>query len=73
MPDLVSTLRGIAYENGDMMVLVAMKVRHESEAVFFELMTEAGFGVVEKGEISLPVLGCEGEKIEIYGFMLGGR
>jgi len=73
VPDLVSTLRGVALGNSDVLVLVAMKVRHETEAVFFDLMTEWNFEIVERGEITLLVLGGEDEKIDIFGFMLEGR
>lgn len=36
-------------------VIVAMKVRHSSEDVFFALMAEAGFGV--EGKLALPLRG----------------
>jgi predicted nicotinamide N-methyase len=71
VPDLVNTLRGVAEGNRDVLVLVAMKVRHETEMVFFDLMTESGFVVKGKGGIPLPVLEGEDERIEIYGFQRG--
>lgn len=52
------------------MVLLAMKVRHESEMVFFELMEEGGFVVREKCSLPLPVLGGEAEEIEVFVFGL---
>ena len=45
-----------------------MKVRHESEMVFFDLMSESDFAISEKCKIPLPVLGGEGEEIEILSF-----
>jgi hypothetical protein len=64
----VKTLRAVAEGNREVVVLLAMKVRHESELVFFDLMTEAGFGVMEKCRVPLPVLDGEGERIEIFDF-----
>jgi hypothetical protein len=68
----VKTLRAVAEGNRDVVVFLAMKVRHESELVFFDLMTETGFGVVEKCGVPLPVLGGE-ERIEIFVFKLSGE
>jgi hypothetical protein len=45
-----------------------MKVRHESELVFFDLMKESGFVVNEKGILPLPVLGGEDQEIEVFVF-----
>lgn len=73
VPDLVKTLRAVAEWNKEVVVLLAMKVRHESELIFFDLMTQAGFGVVEKYGVPLPVLGGEGERIEIFVFGEMGR
>lgn len=63
VPDLVRTLKRL----GDVMVLLAMKVRHESEMVFFELMGKEGFVVREKCRLLLPVLG-EDEVVEVFVF-----
>lgn len=68
VPDLVSTLEAVVERSTDVLVLVAMKVRHESEIVFFELMEAQGFVIREEGTIALPVLEGEQEKIQIYGF-----
>ena len=72
VPDLVATLRRLVRRDGDggedVLVALAMKVRHESEMVFFELMREGGFGEREKGKIALPVFGGEEEEIEIFVF-----
>ncbi|TVY41355.1 UPF0665 family protein [Lachnellula occidentalis] len=77
VPDLVQTLRRLgeararASASRQMLVLLAMKVRHDSEMVFFELMAEAGFVVREKCTLPLPVLGGEDEEIEIFVFAMG--
>jgi len=68
VPDLVATLGRVAEGNQDSLVLLAMKVRHESEMVFFELMDQGCWVVHEKALIPLPVLGGEDEEIEIYVF-----
>lgn len=68
VPDLVKTLKSLAQGNDDVLVALAMKVRHESEMVFFELMREARFVVKEKGKLGLPVLGGEAEEIEVFLF-----
>ena len=56
------------------MVLLAMKVRHESEMVFFDLMDQNGFTITEKIILPLPVLGGVGdEEIEVFIFQLGEK
>jgi predicted nicotinamide N-methyase len=71
VPDLVKTLKCLAEGNNGVVVLLAMKVRHESEMVFFDLMEESGFAVRETCKIPLPVLGGEKEEIEIFVFGYG--
>ena len=71
VPDLVQTLKRLGEGNGEMVVLLAMKVRHDSEMVFFELMGEGGFVVAEKCALPLPVLGGEDEEIEVFVFGVG--
>jgi len=68
VPDLVSTLQRIRDVNKEVLVCVAMKVRHESEMVFFDLMSKAGFVVLEKGRVALEVIGGEAEGIEVLVF-----
>ncbi|KAG4438482.1 hypothetical protein IFR05_006050 [Cadophora sp. M221] len=68
VPDLVKTLGRLADGNKDLMVLLAMKVRHESEAVFFTLMNEEGWEIKESIKVPLLVLGGEDEEIEIFVF-----
>ncbi|CZT11590.1 uncharacterized protein RAG0_15683 [Rhynchosporium agropyri] len=68
VPDLVITLGRLAEENQSLMILLAMKVRHSSEAVFFTLMGEGGWAIKESIKLPLPVLGGEEEEIEIFVF-----
>ncbi|KAH8598881.1 putative methyltransferase-domain-containing protein [Bisporella sp. PMI_857] len=70
VPDLVTTLGRISDGNREVELLLAMKVRHESEAVFFELMEKGGWEVREKAILPLPVLGWKDEEIEVYLFKL---
>lgn len=71
VPDLVKTLQAIAKSSKDVLVCLAMKVRHESEMVFFDLMHESGWDMREKMKVELPVLGDEGQEIEIFVFGVG--
>lgn len=73
VPDLVKTLGAVAVGNVEVRVAVAMKVRHESEMVFFDLMEERDFTVREKCAIPLPVLGGEDQEIEIFVFGYRGN
>lgn len=68
VPDLVATLNRIREKSPKVEVVVAMKVRHESESVFFDLMEAAKWVVKEKCTCPLPVLGGEDEEIDIYVF-----
>ncbi|KAG9231716.1 putative methyltransferase-domain-containing protein [Amylocarpus encephaloides] len=72
VPDLVSTLGKLRAANREVLVALAMKVRHESEMVFFELMEREGWAVREKCRFRLPVLGGEEEGIEVWVFGEGG-
>ena len=59
-------------------VLVALKRRHESETVFFEMMNEAGFEIrsserVRMLDMSRMVGGDEEEVVEIFGFRRGKK
>ena len=52
--DLVKTLVAIANLSKQVQILVAMKRRHDSEAVFFELMQHSEFLILEACSIQLP-------------------
>ena len=83
LPALVRTLGAVVQEEKEVaekgsLVLVAMKVRHESEKVFFELMASAGFAQVEHWSIGLPdtsrgAVGRSVDVVEIYAFGRLGR
>ena len=54
LPALVRTMTALQSSSKTLRVLVSMKVRHQSEAVFFKLMAGAGFVEVAHSRIPLP-------------------
>lgn len=52
-PALVRMLKRLQSNCPTCLILVAMKVRHESEDVFWGLMSEAGFQITSKEELKL--------------------
>ncbi|KAF6234675.1 hypothetical protein HO173_007301 [Letharia columbiana] len=71
IPGLVKTLSSIAINSPNASVVVSMKVRHDSEAIFFELMVGAEFAEAEHTAIPLPdryrsETGQELEVVEVY-------
>ena len=73
IPALVRTLAVVVDEWPAALIVVSMKVRHDSEAVFFDLMAAAGFVVAEHSAITLPDQqransGRELEIVDIYIF-----
>jgi hypothetical protein len=68
-PVLVNTLNRLAAVSPAMLVAIAMKMRHSSEQVFFELMADAGFRETAKLEFKLPgdvQLGEETVYLHVY-------
>jgi hypothetical protein len=53
-PALVNTLARLAKANPEVIIAIAMKMRHSSEEVFFDLMKDAGFSQKTKMEFPLP-------------------
>lgn len=54
IPALVRTLSALAARSPSALVVVATKVRHFSEAIFFGLMSDVGFVEIEQLSIPLP-------------------
>ena len=54
LPALVRTLSAIILQSPETMIVVSMKVRHSSEAVFFRLMVDAGIVSFQHDVIVLP-------------------
>jgi predicted nicotinamide N-methyase len=51
---LVKTLSSLVIASTEAQVILSTKVRHSSEAVFFEMMSAAGFNELEHSTIELP-------------------
>jgi len=74
VPHLVSTLSSIVHSKSESdsgrrtLVLLAMKVRHDTERIFFDLMEASHMRVVDSLVLPLPHLGEEEQEIEIYLF-----
>lgn len=65
LPALVSVLARLVRGSPGAMVLVALKRRHESEAVFFGLMRTAGFASLQ-AKVPLPSQWEQVDQIEMY-------
>lgn len=65
LPTLVSVLNRLVQTSPKALVLVALKRRHESEAVFFDLMRAAAF-VPLQAHVQLPAQHEEVDHIELY-------
>lgn len=73
---LVGTLTGLMQLSPHAVALVAMKVRHESEMVFFEIMSEAGLVQLEECPVPLSKCSADGgaealERVDVYAYGLG--
>lgn len=65
LPALVSVLDRLVGGSAEALVLVALKRRHESEAIFFDLMRSAGF-VSQQAKVPLPAQWEQVDQIEMY-------
>jgi predicted nicotinamide N-methyase len=71
-PDLVQTLSELSKGSPEAFVVVAMKVRHLGEVIFFDLMKNAGFRSVGSRVYDLPMeKHLEEERVEfhVFGFL----
>lgn len=73
VPYLVVTLAKLVEISPEVLICVAMKVRHESEAVFFDLMKEKGMLEVDKHVERCGNLDGDDEEIEIHLFKAPSR
>lgn len=68
-PALVNTVHEIAKTSPHVTVAIAMKIRHSSEKVFFDLMRDAGFRTTNVMEFPLPGDENTGEEtVHFYTF-----
>ncbi|KAF3386222.1 hypothetical protein F1880_000864 [Penicillium rolfsii] len=65
LPALVSVLDRLVCSSPGAMVLVALKRRHESEAIFFDLMRDAGFASLQ-AKVPLPAQWEQVDEIELH-------
>jgi predicted nicotinamide N-methyase len=67
-PALVQTLEALVEKSPKSGVLLSMKVRHDSELVFFDLMKKANFVQKTQIQVTLPELGSDPEDVLVYIF-----
>jgi len=75
-PAFVQTISRLSKTSPNAVVVVAMKMRHSSEEVFFDLMSEAGFAAMESIPFPLPGDEEEGEEtvyVHIYRYKADDR
>lgn len=65
LPMLVSVLDRLVRSSPEALVLVALKRRHESEAIFFDLMRTAAF-TPQQTMVQLPAQHDQIDQIELY-------
>ena len=75
IPALVKTLAAVIERSPAALVVVSMKVRHDSEAIFFDVMAEAGFVKAEHHAVALPdrERADTGQVLESVDIFLFGR
>ncbi|KAI9930977.1 hypothetical protein MW887_010632 [Aspergillus wentii] len=66
LPALVSVLDQLMHMSPDAIVLVALKRRHDSETIFFDLMQTAGFRNLHQDSMKLPSQHAQVDRIELY-------
>lgn len=67
-PALVRTLSALQKSSPKALILVAMKVRHSSEDVFFDLMKKARLIKASHTKLQLPIIADVAEQVEVYVF-----
>lgn len=68
LPALISVMDKLVQLSPDVTILVAMKRRHDSETVFFELMQSAKLRVLHQDSMKLPSQHDEEDWIELYAY-----
>ena len=77
IPGLVRTLRSVVKISPGALIVISLKRRHDSEAIFFDLMANAQFIEVEHTAVPLPDRhrrrdGQELEVVEVYVYRSHG-
>ncbi|PLN82999.1 UPF0665 family protein c [Aspergillus taichungensis] len=73
LPALVSVLDRLVQKSPDVLVLVALKRRHDSEEAFFDLMRGAGLCSLHRHCMRLPAQHGLSDQIEIYCYARADR
>ncbi|KAL3474653.1 UPF0665 family protein c [Aspergillus californicus] len=66
LPALVSVLKRLVQLSPHVIILVALKRRHESEGIFFELMRSAGLKTLHLDRLELPSQHDQFDEIELH-------
>jgi predicted nicotinamide N-methyase len=72
-PALVNTFCKLIRWSPKAVILLAMKVRHQDELIFFDLMKKADFLEASKISVPLPEISWEPEHVDIYVFRHNNR
>ena len=73
IPDLVKTLSSLAQKSPELLIMVATKTRHSSEAIFFDLAAKARLVVGAKTTVLAPMSTedlDDAERIDFYEFVV---
>ncbi len=74
-PDLVRTLTRLSSTSPGVRILIAVKRRHDSEGIFFDLMRDAQMRILENTTIDLPnadsVSDVNPPEVELYLYQYG--
>ncbi|OAX82941.1 hypothetical protein ACJ72_02711 [Emergomyces africanus] len=75
LPALVEILTALVQMSPSAIVLVALKKRHDSENLFFDLMKNAGFEIDSRNVVPLPSINSDNESvnIELFAFRKDSR
>ena len=67
-PALVQTLTALTLQSPKAIIIIAMKIRHSAELIFFKFMQSAGFVNLAKYCVVLPGTEEDDDKVDIYYF-----
>ncbi|KAE8147698.1 putative methyltransferase-domain-containing protein [Aspergillus avenaceus] len=68
LPALVSVLSRLVQMSPEAIILVALKRRHDSETIFFDLMREAGLSNLHQDNLQIPSEHDQVDQIELYSY-----
>ncbi|OJJ44635.1 hypothetical protein ASPZODRAFT_153542 [Penicilliopsis zonata CBS 506.65] len=68
LPSLVSVLKHLTALSPRALILVALKRRHDSEAIFFDLMQSADLQALQQDSVLLPAAHGQADRIELHAY-----